>query len=388
MKHILRNRKVLNFVLQAGFLGTIVGLFVAATIIGQKNMAAQGLTGGFGFLEQSTGWRINFTLIDYSLRDTYARALLVGAINTVFLGVVTLFLATIIGLTAGAARLSSNKLAAKLGVFFVEFFRNIPLVLQALFWYAMLTHLPKTRAAINPFEGFYISNRGIYLPGLNVETGLGSVAILALIVAVCAAIWVISSRKTSRLPESTRRTYLFGTLGVGFVVFLVILAWARIPDTPLISMPYLKGLNFRQGIRLAPEFAAVVIAISLFGAAYIAEIFRAGLMSVRVGMSEAGTALGLKPHQVFWRIRLPLAFRSILPILTNQYVWLIKATTIGLAVGFNDFFMVIAISINQSGQTINLILILIVGFWILNFSLAAVFNWINRRIAIKGTQNR
>ena len=388
MKHILRNQKVLNFVLQAGFLGTIVGLFVAATIIGQNNMAAQGLTGGFGFLEQSTGWRINFTLIDYSLRDTYARALYVGAVNTVFLGVVTLFLATVVGLTAGAARLSSNKVAAKLGVFFVEIFRNIPLVLQALFWYAMLTHLPRAKVAINPFEGFFISNRGVYFPGLNVETGPGSLAILALVIAVCAAIWIKSSRKISRLPISTRRVYLFGTLGAGFVVFLAILAWARIPDTPLISIPYLKGLNFKQGIRLAPEFVAVVIAISLFGAAYIAEIFRAGLLSVRVGMSEAGTALGLKPYQVFWRIRLPLAFRSILPILTNQYVWLIKATTIGLAVGFNDFFMVIAISINQSGQTINLILLLILGFWILNFSLAAMFNWLNRRIAIKGTQNR
>lgn len=152
-------------------------------------------------------------------------------------------------------------------------------------------------------------------------------------------------------------------------------------------MPYLKGLNFREGIRLAPEFSAAVIGISLFGAAYIAEIFRAGLMSVKAGMGEAGAALGLSPLQVFFRINLPLAFRSILPILTNQYVWLIKATTIGLAIGFNDFFMVISISINQSGQTISLILILIVAFWILNFSLAGVMNWINRKIAIKGEQN-
>ena len=382
-----RNQKVLNFVLQAGFLGVVLMLLISAVYIGQTNMAAQGLTGGFGFLEQSTGWRINFTLIDYDIKDSYARALWVGAINTMFLGAITLTLATIVGLLAGAARLSSNKLAATLGGVFVDIFRNVPLVLQALFWYAVLTHLPNAKNAINPIDGIFISNRGAYFPGLNVSGGSAALAILTIVVAIAFALWISTSRKTSRMEPNARMRLWLGTLAIGTFLTIVILAIGRLPDTDLVSMPYLKGLNFREGIRLAPEFSAAVIGISLFGAAYIAEIFRAGLMSVKAGMGEAGAALGLSPLQVFFRSNLPLAFRSILPILTNQYVWLIKATTIGLAIGFNDFFMVISISINQSGQTISLILILIVAFWILNFSLAGVMNWINRKIAIKGEQN-
>ncbi|WP_343560005.1 ABC transporter permease subunit [Kiloniella sp. b19] len=384
----LRNRKFLDFLLQFAFLGTVIGLIVSAVVIGRENMAAQGLTGGFAFLEQATGWGISFSLVDYSIQDTYSHALKVGILNTLFLGVITLTLATIIGLTAASARLSSNKLLAKMGVSFVEIFRNIPLVLQALFWYAIMSNLPKAKQAISPFEGVFLSNRGAYFPGLNVTGGSAAIAIALFILAVSLAIWIAVARRTSRMQPSRRRMMWVGTVVAGALVSIAVLAAGRIPGTELLSIPYLKGLNFREGIRLTPELMAAIVAISLYGAAFIAEIFRAGLLSIRKGMGEAGAALGLRPYQVFFRIRLPLAIRAVLPTLTNQYVWLMKATTIGIAIGFNDFFMVVAVSINQSGQTLSLILILILGFWALNLSLSAVFNWINRRIALKGTQNR
>ncbi len=385
---LLRNRKVVNTLLQLGFVGVLLAILLSAILIGKQNMDAQGLTGSFGFLEQATGWRINFSLIEYQITSSYARALSVGAINTIFLGVITLIFGTIVGLLAGTARLSSNKLVARLGGLYVEIFRNIPLVLQALFWYSVLTHLPRAKQAISPFEGVYLSNRGAYFPWINVETGSVFLALLVITFAMIGCIWTSSSRKTARWAKGKRRSYILAIASTALLIVTLILTQGRIADSALWTFPELKGLNFRGGIRLSPELGAAIIAISLFGGGYLAEIFRAGLMSVRKGMDEAGAALGLRPYQVFWRIKLPLAFRSILPTLTNQYVWLMKATTIGIAIGFNDFFMVVAISINQSGQTINLIMLLIIGFWILNFSLAALFNWINRSIAIKGTQNR
>ena len=168
------------------------------------------------------------------------------------------------------------------------------------------------------------------------------------------------------------------------IVLLVIAYLARVPDTPLVNMPALKGLNFRGGMRIPPELSALVIAIALYGGAYIGEVVRAGLMSVPRGQIEAGFVNGLKNHQIFTRIRLPLAIRAVLPSLTNQYVQLMKATTIGLVVGFSDFFMIISTSINQSGQTLELLSILMGGFLLINLSIAWVMNTINRKIALKG----
>jgi len=168
------------------------------------------------------------------------------------------------------------------------------------------------------------------------------------------------------------------------IIMFVIGYLARTPDTPLLNMPALKGLDFRGGMRMPPELSALVIAIALYGGAYIGEVVRAGLMSVPKGQIEAGFVNGLKPFHIFSRVRLPLAIRAVLPSLTNQYVQLMKATTIGLVVGFSDFFMIISTSINQSGQTLELLAILMVGFLIINLSIAFVMNTINKRIAIKG----
>ena len=168
-------------------------------------------------------------------------------------------------------------------------------------------------------------------------------------------------------------------------VILVGIAYlARVPDTPLVNYPALKGLNFKGGMRMPPELSALVIAIALYGGAYIGEVVRAGLMSVPRGQIEAGFVNGLKNYHIFSRIRLPLAIRAVLPSLTNQYVQLMKATTIGIVVGFSDFFMIISTSINQSGQTLELLAILMGGFLMINLTIAFVMNTINKKIAIKG----
>ena len=174
---------------------------------------------------------------------------------------------------------------------------------------------------------------------------------------------------------------------LGWLVLAIVLLWSgRIPDTPLLSIAFLKGLNFRQGIRVSPELLACIIAISIYGGAYIGEIVRAGFNAVPKGQSEAGRTLGLTAWQIFSRIRLPLAVRSVMPTLTNQYVWLFKSTTIGIAIGFVDFFFVISTSISQAGQTLELIAILMGGFLVINYSLAWVLNRVNDAIKLKGTQ--
>ena len=277
-------------------------------------------------------------------------------------------------------RTSGNYLFSFLGTVYVEVFRNVPLILQAVFWYAIVAHLPRPRSAINFFDSIYLSGRGIYFPALNIESWAIVVSLLLVMGWLIFLLWVKDSLLTA---EQYRRIKLTGW-AVLIVVVLWLLTQARIADTPLLNQPQLKGLNFKGGMRMPPELSALVIAIALYGGAYIGEVVRAGLLSVPKGQIEAGFVSGLKPRHIFTRIRLPLAFRNVLPSMTNQYVQLMKATTIGLVVGFSDFFMIVSTSINQSGQTLELIAILMGGFLMINLSIAFVMNTINRKLALKG----
>ncbi|ANH07487.1 ABC transporter permease subunit [Shinella sp. HZN7] len=381
---VLRNRKHRDIGLQVLFIGVIVAILASAVIITRRNLDAQGIAVGWDFLNYATGWTISFSLIPYDINSSYARALVVGFLNTLLLAALTLFLATILGGAIGTARLSAHRLLSKIALVYVQFFRNIPLILQAFFWYSVFTHLPNARNAYHLGELAYFSNRGFYLPGLNIERGAIGLAVLT---ALALLIIGYVARRFSLL----RRNDGFVKLA-GFVIVVAavagVLSSGRIAETPLFDLPVQRGLRIAGGLELAPEFCAAVIAISLFGASYIAEIVRAGLLAVSRGKVEAGLALGLTGAQIFWKIRLPLAIRIMLPTLTNQYVWLVKATSIGIAIGFSDFFMIVANSINHSGQTLSLIFILIAGFWAINFSLAAVLNAVNRAIALRGQNVR
>ena len=285
----------------------------------------------------------------------------------------------------GLARTSRNAPAPLLGTTYIEIFRNIPLIVQVFFWYAASTQLPNPRNAITLGE-IMISGRGIYLPGLNVGSGFAALAVLVLFVTLGLILWISVARRFRRVQPARSRNLRLAVLAAGLAAMAAILFLGRIPDTPLISHPELKGLNIRGGIRIQPELYVLAFSIALYGAAYIGEIVRGGFRSVGRGQVEAAQALGLTAWQVFSRVRLPLAVRAALPILINQYVWLIKATTLGIAVGFSDFFMVVAGSITHSGQTLELIGILMAGFLLINFTLAAILNRINRAIALKGKQ--
>ena len=388
MSSALKSKHFRNNALQITFVGSLVLIVVIFVLMGQANLEAQGMTSGFGFLERTTGWRISFSLIDYSTSSTYSRAIVVGVLNSLFLGAISMPIATVIGVTIGVMRTSGNGMAELVGTSFVEIFRNIPLILQLFFWYTILLSLPSPRDAVQGYGGVALTGRGIYVPGLNVTGESVFFGFLSLAVALAATVWISSSKRWQNLSlKSARRSkrFIWGMALTGAIILMWI---GRIPETVLLSIPEQKGLNFKEGVRISPELLACVIAISVYGAAYIAEIIRAGFNSISSGQTEAGHALGLSNWHIFSRIRLPLAIRIVMPTLINQYVWLFKATTIGIAISFTDFFMVISTSINQSGQTLELIAILMGGFLIINYSMAWVLNRVNDAIKLKGTQLR
>lgn len=371
----LRNRRVRSILIQAGVLAAAVLLALSFVLIARQNLVAQGIATGFGFLERSTGWPINFALFEVSDRSTYARMLLAGFVNTIFVGLFGLAGATLVGLTVGLMRVSSNLVLNILGTVFVETFRNVPLILQVIFWYAILVHLPSPRAAIDMGGVAYLSNRGLMLPAPAWSGG----DLLLIAVAVAGAIFAARRFGAGRPAVG----WLAAPAAVAALA-VALLFLGHDPQLPLVSLPELKGLRFVGGVTLKPEFAALFIGITAFGGAYVGEIVRGGFLSVDRGRLEAARALGLSGWHVNRFIRIPLAIRAMLPALTNQYVWLMKATTLGVAIGYPDYFMVVSTSINQAGQAIELLLLLMGGFLVINYTISGVMNWINARLAIKG----
>ena len=380
MSSLIRNQKTREIVFQAVVLSVVAALLVAMVVNTRASLEAQSLTTGFGFLERSTGWDFSFSVLPYSISDTYSKTILIGFLNTLLLGFLGISLATLVGIIVGLVRTSKNKLFSLLGTVYVETFRNVPLILQAIFWYSIVSHLPKPRSAYSLGDAVFLSGRGLYFPVLNVALWAVALMVALFVLWLFFLPWLREKMNHSAGYHTIKK---FGWLLLPLVM-LVIIFLARIPDTPLWNMPALKGLNFRGGMRMPPELSALVIAIALYGGAYIGEVVRSGLMSVPKGQIEAGFVSGLKPFHIFTRVRLPLAIRGVLPSLTNQYVQLMKATTIGIVVGFSDLFMIISTSINQSGQTLELLAILMIGFLIINLSIAFVMNGINQKIALKG----
>lgn len=376
MGQFLASQKFRRAAIQLGFLLVVVLIIASVTVIGQRNIADQGIATGFGFLERTTGWPMNFSVIEVSGRSTYARVLWAGLLNTLLVGSLTLVFATILGLLLALMRVSSNTPMKITGTIYVEIFRNVPVILQVFFWYAMLTHLPSPKQAYNIADSIFLSNRGLMFPTPSLS-GTDLLLLCVTLVTLILGLW-FARKKITSLRRWGVATAIF------LLVFIALLVTGREPDMPLISTPELKGLRFVGGMTFKPEFSALLIGLVLFGASYIGEIIRGGLLSVDRGKLEAGKALGLSTFQVNRLIRIPLAFRAMLPSLTNQYIWLMKGTTVGIAIGYPDYFAIVSTSINQSGQTLELLALLMGGFIVINYSIGYGMNRINDRIKLKG----
>ena len=375
MASFLGNRRYRDAALQSAFVAALGVAVVAAVLTARRNLEIQGVSLGWDFLSYATGSTIPFTLIEYDISSSYGRALLVGFLNTLLLGAITVTLSVVLGTFVGTARLANNKLLRWIAAWYVQIFRNLPLILQAFFWYSLVTHLPPPKQSIRLPGDIHISNRGVFLPALNVELSHLALALVLIVVAFIAIVPV-----SRRLGKPAGRSVLAAAAALAILAIHL----GRLPGTELWDFPQLKGLRFVGGATIVPELTAACVAISLFGASYVAEIVRSGFLAIPKGQTEAAHALGLRDGQIFWRIKLPLMIRIILPTMTNQIIWLMKATTIGIAIGYTDFFAVIATSINSTGQTLTLIFILIMGFWAINMTISVVMNAVNAAIAIPG----
>lgn len=374
---MLNNQKTRDMVAQALLVSGVAIALIYCILRIRYAVQAQGMVSGFGFLDRSTGWDISFSVLDYSISDTYGRVILIGLLNTIYSGIISIAGATIIGGFVGLARLSPNYLARSVGGTYVNFFRNIPLILQIIFWYQIIGHLPHPRQALEIGGLFFLSNRGLYWPMINLADW---------------AVWAIAAVFLTTLAAAALKKRAFGNVNItrkqallsGLFAVVVFALFGSIGQENPIDIPHLAGLNIRGGAVLQPELCALVLAIWLYGGAYIGEVVRSGFMSVRKGQTEAARSLGLRPFHIFSRVQLPLAIRAMLPTLSNQYILLMKSTTLGIAIGFSEFFFVISTSINQSGQTLELLLLLMIGFLAINLSIGFGMNWLNARLALKG----
>lgn len=363
-----------KLIIQALLIVGAVVLIWSAVKSAQVNLAALGITSGYGFLERTTGWSYSFSLIERDINDSYSKTLWIGFLNTIFVGFISIVLSTILGFAMGTARDARNLAVKTAATTYVQLFRNIPLILQVVFWYAIMIHMPGPRQAFSMGEMAFLSNRGLMLPGLNVTS---TVAIG--IVAVSIILFIVLTR-AKMAPMRKFAIWLGGSLAA-----LVIAGFAFAPaGESIISIPALKGLRFVGGINVSIEFVAMIVAIVLYGSAYIAEVVRGGLQEVPKGLIEAGQAIGLSTGAIWSRVKMPMALRTIIPPLGNQWIFIMKATTIGVAIGFSDLFYIVSTSITQSGQTLELIAILMGAFLLVNFSIAQLTNWLNARMKLKG----
>lgn len=371
---LLRARaKRRKLIVQAAILLVTVVVVWGAVSNAQHNLTRLNMTSGFSFLERGTGWNYSFSLVERSINDRYSYTLFIGLLNTLFVGFICIVSTTVLGFAIGTLRDARHPALSFAANVYVQIFRNIPLILQAVFLYSMLIHLGGPRQAISLADMAFLSGRGLMLPGLNVSP---SIAVTMLCLSLALAISLVLARL------SLWRGLLIWLAG-SFAIVMILTLVFRPEGEGLLSIPVLQGLRFDGGVSVPVELFALIASITLYGSAYIAEIVRGGLAQVPRGLVEAGLALGLSPAAIWSRIKVPMALRSIIPPLGNQWIFMMKATTIGIAIGFSDLFYIVVNSISQSGQTLELILLLMLTFLAINYSIAIFTNWLNARLQLK-----
>ncbi len=346
----------------------------------QANLERQSIATGFGFLKKEASFEIGESLIRYSAADTYARALLVGALNTLKVSFVGIIFTTILGTVIGIARLSSNWLIAKLSALFIEVMQNIPVLLQLFFWYAIFYEsFPPPRQALNPFSGVFLCNRGLIFA---VPESHGAHATMAwTFLAVLIGGWFLN-RWGYRRQERTGLPFPALRISAALAIFLPLLVWAGYGAPTAMDVPALRGFNFSGGVTVSPEFSALLLGLVLYTSAFVAEIVRAGIQSIGRGQIEAAMAVGLRPSQVLRLVILPQATRVIIPPLTSQMLNLTKNSTLAIAIGFADFVAVTNTTINQTGQAIEGVALIMLIYLFFSLSTSVFMNWYNKRMAL------
>ena len=374
-----KSRSLLIQVLVIGFFAAFIYLLVQQT---SANLDRRGISSGFDFLSMGAGYDISITLIPFTSEDTHLRAYFVGLLNTLLIAVCGCFLATILGFFVGVIRLSSNWLFRNIAYVYVEFTRNVPVLLQIVLYYSILLHLPKIKQAIVLFEGFYLTNRGLYSPLPIIKDGF-SIVLASFVIAIILSIFI--KKNLTRKQEQTGKQYPIFLINSALIIFTPIIFY-YIMGMPIdFEIPVLKGFNFKGGMVVRPEFIGMLLGLSIYTAAFISETVRSGIISVSKGQREASQALGLKNNLVMRLIIIPQALRVIIPPLTSQYLNLTKNSSLGIAIGYADLVHGFGgISLNQTGRAIEIMLMVMVTYLTISLIISLFMNLYNKSVQFKG----
>ena len=376
-------KKLIPQILTILFVILIFGFF---TINAQVNMDNRGIDFGFGFLKQEASFDMQFTLLDYDGQDSYAWAYVVALLNTLLVSFLGIIFCTILGVIIGVARLSQNFLIRNSAAWYVEFFRNIPLLLQIFFWYyAALRALPLPETAEPWFGVTYMTIKGYYIPSMIWENL--NVFLSCLIAAIVSIIFIrIYARK---LQEREGKQLPVFFISIGLLIILPLLSFLIGGVKLDFELPVLKQLAqtsfiFEGGIALPPELIALVVALSLYTSTFVAECVRAGIQGISKGQKEAAASVGLNPNQILKLVIMPQALRIIIPPTTNQYLNLTKNSSLAAAIAYPDLVLVFAgTALMQTGKAIEIVGITMLTYLTISLSIAALMNWYNKRIEIK-----
>ncbi len=346
-----------------------------------SNLEKRGINTGFGFLSNTAGFGISQTLIPYSEASTFGRTFVVGLLNTLLVSALGIVAATILGFMIGIGRLSRNWLLSKVSMVYIETFRNIPLLLQIVFWYmAIIPLLPMPRGSYTLGEVIFLNRRGLVLPEPLPEEGfLWTVITFALALALVFILRVWARKR----QEKTGQIFPVFWAGLGLLMGLPLLSFLFTGMPLHWDIPTLKGFNFQGGISIIPELGALWLALSIYTAAFIAEIVRSGIQSVSKGQTEAAASLGLKPNRILQLVIVPQAMRVVIPQLTSQYLNLTKNSSLAVAIAYPDLVAVFAgTTLNQTGQAVEIIFITMLVYLTISLTISLIMNGYNRRVAL------
>jgi len=380
LKRTLGGRAGWNgFEFQIVFVAVLVWIGYEIVANARANLEAQRITSGLGFLKNTAGFDVSQNLIPYNGSDTYTRVFFVGLLNTLLVSVIGIFFATVIGFIVALGRLSPNWLLSRISGGYVELIRNLPLLFQILFWYlAVLAALPNPRQSVSLLGSFFLSNRGLVIPKPISEPGFEPF-VAAVVIAIIAAVGL--SRYARRQLFESGKVIRIWPYVLGLLIGLPLASMLIFGAPVTFEVPVLRGFNFAGGSRVIPEFVALTLALSTYTAAFIAEIVRAGILSVHTGQMEAGSSLGLQRGSVLRLIVIPQAMRVILPPLTNQYLNLTKNSSLAVAIGYPDLVSVFAgTTLSQTGQAIEIIGITMGVYLLISLVTSAIMSFYGWRI--------
>jgi len=375
------NREARSVILQILTMTLLISFFAFILTNAVANLAAVGKTFSYDFLFEPASYDINQTLIPYTSRDTHLRAGIVGLLNTGLVAICGVIMATILGFILGVMRLSPNFLLNKISYCFIEFTRNVPVLLHILLIHGLLVHsLPRPKQAQSVADMFFLSNRGVFAPKPIMED-LFYAVIVAFIIGVGFTIWF--RRYAKRIQEATGKIYPVFLISLGAIIGFPVIVFL-ITGLPLQwEIPEFQRFNFQGGMVILPEFMALWLALSLYTAAFIGEIVRAGITSVSHGQWEAAGALGIKRSRILNLVIIPQAMRVIIPPLTSQYLNLTKNSSLAIAIGYMDIVATLGgISLMQTGKEMETMILVIAVYLTISLLISAFMNWYNKRIKL------